>query len=308
MRTRGLRKVIRVGGRRVAVLDGVDLAVPRGGVHALLGPEGSGRTTLLRVLLGLARPSGGEAALLGVPVPDRLAEVLPRVGAVVEEPGFTDGLGARRNLRLLARADGLPRRRVDEVLERVGLTRRDRRRVARWSPGPQQRLALAAALLRSPELLLVDEPTAGLDPVAADDVRRILSELAAEGTTVVLTSHDLDEVRTTAASMTVLDAGRVVAAGSVAELAGEATVPTRVRVADSGRGAEVLRSGGYDVSAEGEDLLVAGHEHPEQISRLLAGAGLHVSELTAARPGFAAWFAALPGRSGDAARTEEEPA
>ena len=295
--TRGLRKVYRNGLSRRVVLHDVDLDVPRGGVHALVGPEGSGRTTLLRVLLGLARPSGGEAALLGVPVPDRLHEVLPRVGAVVEEPAFTDGLTARRNLLLLARSAGVPRRRVGEVQERVGLSRDDHRRVGRMSAGHRQRLGLAAALLRSPDLLLLDEPTTGLDPVAADDLRRILCELATEGTTVVLTSHDLEEVRAAASTMTVLDAGLVVAAGRVDSLVGEATAQTRVRVADPVRATEVLRTGGYDVTPlEGDlrgDLLVAGHEHPEEISRLLAGADIFVAELTAARPGFGEWFGAL---------------
>jgi ABC-2 type transport system ATP-binding protein len=310
--TRGLCKAYRSGlSRRVALRD-VDLDVPRGGVHALVGPEGSGRTTLLRVLLGLARPTAGEAALLGVPVPSRLAEVLPRVGAVVDQPAFTDGLTARRNLLLLARTSGVGRRRVDEVLERVGLSRRDHRRVARWSAGRQQRLGLAAALLGSPDLLLLDEPTAGLDPVAAEDLRRLLRELAEEGTTVVLASHDLDEVRGTASTLTVLDAGVVVASGTVDALLGESVARTRVRVADPMRAAEVLRTGGYDVtpfeSDPGGDLLVAGHEHPEEISRLLAGADLFVAELTAARPGFRDWFGALtaPGAHRAAAPTEEE--
>lgn len=296
VRTRGLRKVLRTGAHRTVLLDGIDLDIPRGGVHALLGPEGSGRTTLLRTLLGLARPSSGEAWLLGTPVPARLSEVLPRVGAVVEQPSFTDGLTARRNLILLARTGGVPRRRVDAVLEQVGLPRRDHRRVARWSPARQQRLGLAAALLRSPELLLLDEPTTGLDPVAAEDLRRILREVAAAGTTVVLTSHDLEEVRTTAEAVTVLDAGRVVTTGTVDALVGEAAAHTRVRVADPGRGAEVLRAAGYAVTpGEGTDaeLSVAGHERPEDISRVLATHDLYVAELTVARPSFAAWFAQL---------------
>lgn len=296
MRTRGLRKVLRSGAHRTVLLDGVDLDIPRGGIHALLGPEGSGRTSLLRVLLGLARPSGGEAWLLGTPVPAGLPRVLPRVGAVVEQPSFTDGLSARRNLLLLARTGGVPRRRVDAVLEQVGLPRRDHRRVARWSPARQQRLGLAAALLRSPELLLLDEPTTGLDPVAAEDLRRVLRELGADGTTVVLTSHDLEEVRTTAQAVTVLDAGRVVTTGRVDALLGEAAAHTRVRVADPGRAAAVLREGGYVVSPGADtatELLVAGHEHPEDISRLLAGHDLHVAELTAERPAFATWFTGL---------------
>ncbi|MGN6780568.1 MAG: ABC transporter ATP-binding protein [Marmoricola sp.] len=298
VRTRGLRKVLRSGAHRSVLLDGMDLDIPRGGVHALLGPEGSGRTSVLRVLLGLARPSGGDAWLLGTPVPAGLPQVLPRVGAVVERPSFTDGLSARRNLMLLARTRGVPRRRVDAVLEQVGLPRRDHRRVARWSPARHQRLGLAAALLRSPELLLLDEPTTGLDPVAAEDLRRVLRELAEGGTTVVFTSHDLEEVRTTAHAVSVLDAGRVVTTGTVEGLLGEAAAHTRVRIADAGRAAAVLREGGYVVSPGSDaatELLVEGHEHPEDISRLLASHGLHVAELSAERPTFAAWFTGLRG-------------
>src|SRR3954469_25485187 len=145
--TRGLRKVYRDRGRKVVAVSGLDLAVESGGVHGFLGPNGSGKTTTIRMLLGLARPDGGEIKVLGQPLPDQLAGVLERVGAVVEQPQFSRDLSGRRNLQLLARSVGLPKARVDEVIEQVDLTDQARRRYRGYSHGMRQRLALAAALL-----------------------------------------------------------------------------------------------------------------------------------------------------------------
>jgi ABC-type multidrug transport system ATPase subunit len=146
--TRGLRKVFRDRGHRVVAVDGLDLAVERGGVHGFLGPNGSGKTTTIRMLLGLARPDRGEVEVLGRPVPEELPDVLARVGAVVEQPHFSPDLSGRRNLQLLARVVGLPKSRVDEVIERVDLGNGARRRYRGYSFGMRQRLALAAALLK----------------------------------------------------------------------------------------------------------------------------------------------------------------
>jgi ABC-2 type transport system ATP-binding protein len=285
IRTVGLRKVYRSPGRpSVAALDGLDLVVGRGGVHGLLGPNGAGKTTTIRLLVGLARPTAGTIEVLGKPVPGALASVLPRVGATVEEPALTPGFSGRRNLLLLARSVGLGRRRVDEVLEQVGLPRRDHHRFGSRSPGVRQRLAIAAALLRSPDLLLLDEPTDGLDPAGARDVRELMRRVADSGVTVLLCSPDLAEVQQACDAVSIISEGRLLADGRVSELLGESVSRTRVLVEAPDRAAAVLTDAGYDVSRAGEALLVAGHDHAELITRRLADHGLYVRELTAVRP------------------------
>ena len=293
--TSGLRKVFRDGGRRTVAVDGLDLAVPAGGVHGFLGPNGSGKTTTLRMLLGLARPSAGEARLFGTPVPKRFAEVSGRVGAVVEEPAFLPSYSGRRNLLLLARTIGAGRRRVDQVLAEVGLERRDRRSFAKYSLGMKQRLAIAAALLKSPDLMLLDEPTNGLDPAGIRDIRELIHALAESGVTVLLSSHILGEVQQACDSVSIIDRGRLLASGKVSELLGEHVSRTRVGVSDPGAAAQHLRKAGYDVARDGSYLVVAGHEHPEQITRVLAGSGLFVHELSAIRPNLESVFLQLTG-------------
>lgn len=293
--TTDLRKVYGVAGRRVVAVDDLDLQVPRGGVHGFLGPNGSGKTTTLRMLLGLARPSRGSMRLLGERVPDRLPEAMSRVGAVVEEPRFTPWLGARKNLRLLARTIGVPRRRVDEVLEQVGLGDRARSSYRSLSLGMKQRLAIAAALLKSPELLVLDEPTNGLDPAGISDMRHLIRELGSADTTVLLSSHILAEVQQLCRSVSIIDRGRLLASGQVTELLGENVSRTRVGVAQPDTAAAVLADAGYAVSSEDRHLVVEGHEHPEQITRLLAERGLYVEELTAIRPDLETFFLQLTG-------------
>jgi ABC-type multidrug transport system ATPase subunit len=293
--TRGLRKVFRDGAHRVVAVDGLDLAVERGGVHGFLGPNGSGKTTTIRMLLGLVRPDGGEIRLLGRPVPDQLPDALARVGAVVEQPQFSRDLSGRRNLQLLARTVGLPKARVDEVLEQVGLTQRARRRYRGYSFGMRQRLALAAALLKEPELLLLDEPTNGLDPAGISDMRELIANLGASGVTVLLSSHVLAEVQQVCSSVSIIGDGALLASGKVADLLGESTAHTRVGIGDRDQAALVLTAAGYSVTREGEHLLVQGHEHPEEITRALAGHDLYVTELSAVRPDLESFFLVLTG-------------
>jgi ABC-2 type transport system ATP-binding protein len=309
IRTVGLRKVYRAPGRpSVAAVDGLDLVVEKGGVHGLLGPNGSGKTTTLRLLLGLARPTEGSIEVLGRPVPSGLRSVLPRVGAVVEQPALTPGLTGRRNLMLLARSVGLGRRQVDDALAQVGLPRHDRHRFGSYSPGIRQRLAIAAALLRGPELLLLDEPTTGLDPAGVRDVRALVRRLADEGATVVLCSHDLAEVQQTCDAVSILSAGALLATGRVADLLGESVSRTRVVVDRPDRAAALLTDAGYDVARSGDTLLVAGHDHPELITRRLADQGLYVVEITAVRPSLEQYFLQVTGaESGDAAASGDNP-
>src|SRR3954447_5073313 len=282
--TRGLRKVFRDGRQRLAAVDGLDLAVERGGVHGFLGPNGSGKTTTIRMLLGLARPDAGEVRVLGQELPDRLPEVLRRVGAVVQHPQFSPDLSGRRNLHLLARTIGLPKSRVDEVLDEVGLTTRARRRTRGYSFGMRQRVGLAAALLKDRELLILDEPMNGLDPAGITDMRDLLVRLGDSGSTVLLSSHVLAEVQQVCSSVSIIKDGTLLATGRVDDLLGESTAHTRVGISDPDRAAAVLTDAGYVAAREGDDLLVQGHEHPDEITRALAAEELYVRELTAVRP------------------------
>ena len=293
--TRGLRKVFRDGRHRLAAVDGLDLRVERGGVHGFLGPNGSGKTTTIRMLLGLARPDAGEVRVLGEALPDRLPEVLRRVGAVVEHPQFSPDLSGRRNLLLLARTIGLPKSRVDEVLEEVGLTSRARGRTRGYSYGMRQRLGLAAALLKKPDLLILDEPMNGLDPAGINDMRELLVRLGDSGSTVLLSSHVLAEVQQVCSSVSIIGDGKLLATGRVDDLLGESTARTRVGISDPDRATTVLTDAGYVATRDGDDLLVQGHEHPDEITRALASHELYVRELTAVRPDLESFFLALTG-------------
>jgi ABC-type multidrug transport system ATPase subunit len=293
--TRGLRKTFRDGTHRITAVDGLDLAVERGGVHGFLGPNGSGKTTTIRMLLGLATPDAGEVRVLGEPLPGRLPEVIGRVGAVVETPQFSPTLSGRRNLQLLARTAGLPRQRVDEVLEEVGLTRRGRGRYRGYSYGMKQRLGLAAALLKQPDLLILDEPMNGLDPAGINDVRELVVRLGQSGVTVLLSSHVLTEVQQVCSSVSIIAEGSLLASGKVADLLGESTAQTRVGVSDTRQATLVLNAAGFSVTPDGDDLLVQGHDHPEEITRALAAPDLDVTDLSAVRPDLESFFLVLTG-------------
>ncbi len=218
-RTRGLRKVY---GRTVAV-DRVDLDVPRGAVLGMLGPNGSGKTTTIRMLLGLVRPTEGEVELLGKALPDGVAHALPHVGALVEGPGFHPFLSGRENLRRAAAfepllATGDIKQAVEDALERVGLAAAAHRRYRGYSLGMKQRLGLASALLVKRKLIVLDEPTNGLDPAGTREVRKVIADLHEAGSTVVVSSHLLSEIEATCTHVAVLHRGTVVAQGELAEL------------------------------------------------------------------------------------------
>lgn len=213
---RGLRYRFRDGGG----VDGIDLLVPRGAVYALLGANGSGKTTTIRMLLGLLRPQGGTLQVLGRPDPARSAEVRRAIGALVEAPSLYPHLSGRRNLEVTARLLGVPGSKVDRVLDEVGLEGRDRdRRVRDYSLGMKQRLGLALALVGDPELLVLDEPGNGLDPAGMLQMRKAVAALARErGITVLLSSHLLGEVEQLATHVGVIKAGRLRYQGSLAGL------------------------------------------------------------------------------------------
>jgi ABC-2 type transport system ATP-binding protein len=269
---------------RVTAVDGLDLRVPAGVRFGLLGPNGSGKTTLVRMLLGLVHPTSGTVELLGRAVPRHAAEVLPRVGALVEGPAAWGHLSGRANLRLLDAAGRGGRRRdrrrrVDEALERVGLGGVDARPVRAYSLGMRQRLGIAAALLREPELLLLDEPTNGLDPRGIGEIRELLLELNGTGTTVVLSSHLLSEVEALCTHVGVMDAGRLVLADDLQAL----RTPTgRVLVRTPDPAAVVGLLDGRVVHRDGDALLVR-EDDPGALNALLVAAGVRVVELAAQR-------------------------
>jgi ABC-2 type transport system ATP-binding protein len=281
----GLRKTYRTfrSGPRQA-LDGFDMTVEAGQVHGFLGPNGSGKTTTLRTLLGLIRPNGGLMRILGEEVPAALPRVAPHVGAIVESPQFFPFFTARDTLSLLADAGDVPKQRVEEVLELVGLRERGKERVKTYSLGMKQRLAVASALLKQPRLLILDEPANGLDPGGIREMRDLMRTLAESGMTVVLSSHILGEVQQICDSVTIISRGRRVAYGSVAEvLAQHSSSSVVVRFESLGelpRAAGVLTAAGLQITPNADHLVLAQVDRPAQVTRILAEAGLYVSELT----------------------------
>ncbi|SDF00140.1 ABC-2 type transport system ATP-binding protein [Blastococcus fimeti] len=287
-------------------LDRLDLLVESGGVHGFLGPNGSGKTTSIRVLLGLvaADPGGGEIRLLDSPVPAGLPDVIGGVGALVETPLFFPGFTGRLNLQLLAEAAGLPRTRVEECLELVDLTGRAEDRFKGYSLGMKQRLGIAAALLKEPRLLILDEPSNGLDPAGIRDVRELIRRLGRDGrTTVLLSSHLLTEIQQVCDSVSILARGRCVASGPVGEvLAARGSGDVLVQVADPVAAAGVLTGAGFAVSPADGALLVHAVPAPSEITRVLAGAGLYLEELRRVTPDLESAFLAITGDQHDEAQ------
>ena len=279
----GLRKEYRRlrGSPRMAV-DELDFAVPQGGVFGFLGPNGAGKTTTIRCLLGLVAPTAGTCRLLGVDVGE-LHRVVGRVGAIVETPALFPTMSGRRNLELLGRLEGIGARRVNATLEQVGLAERADDLVKRYSLGMRQRLGLAAALLKDPEVLILDEPANGLDPAGIKEVRELLRDLGGEGRTVFVSSHLLSEVRQTCDQVAILARGRCVAAGPVAQVLSSAHgVGLLVRLGDLERGRAVLTAAGIQATPDGEMLRVAlPPEEAATVTKALAAEGLYLTELRA---------------------------
>jgi ABC-2 type transport system ATP-binding protein len=296
IRVRGLRKVF---GTTVA-LAGVDLDVPAGAVLGVLGPNGSGKTTMIRVLLALSRPNAGTAELLGPPVPAAAGQVLPYVGALVEGPGFHPFLSGRENLRRCAAAEPLLASRaipqaVERALERVGLAGSAAgRRYRAYSLGMKQRLGLAAVLLVPRRLVVLDEPTNGLDPAGTREVRRIIAELHADGATVLVSSHLLAEVEATCTHVAVLDRGSLIVAGELAALLDGAAPELEVRTPDSARATQALLAAGNGAVAcsDGVRAKLVGTDPPAVVA-LLVGAGVPVHEVRRWRAGLDELFAQL---------------
>ncbi len=270
----------------VLAVDRVDLDVREGDRYGFLGPNGSGKTTVVRMLLGLVYPTSGSIEVLGKPVPGRVAEVLPQIGSLVEAPSAYGHLSGRANLALIDAAGAGPgggrrarRARVETALERVGLGQVDDRAVRKYSLGMRQRLGLAAALLRTPRLLVLDEPTNGLDPQGIREVRDLLTELNSSGTTVFLSSHQLAEVEMLCTRIGVIDRGHLVVQDELSVLRGP-TGRVVVRSPDADRAAALLDG---RVAHRDADRLVVADADAAAVNAQLVEAGLRVTEVLAER-------------------------
>ena len=282
----GLRMTYRTRRGAVRALDGLDLSVPQGGVFGFLGANGAGKTTTIRAMIGHLRGAQGSIRMLDVDVPRRLNAVMDRIGALVESPSFFPNFTGHRNLSLLAGARGFSASRVDEALETVGLSERAKTRVATYSLGMKQRLGVAAALLKDPELLILDEPANGLDPAGILEMRTLLRRLGHEGRTVFVSSHILSEVQQFADRIAVVHRGRCVAAGTVHELLQGGRSTYRVRVPGNDReqqvAASVLRQAGMTVEGDDDGRLVvdATEQDAPTVTKVLADASIYLAELT----------------------------
>jgi ABC-2 type transport system ATP-binding protein len=307
----------RFRGGQLAV-DRIDLAVPDGSVYGFLGPNGSGKTTTIRMLLGLAFPTDGSAALLGVPMPDGANRVLHRVGSLVEGPAFYPFLTGADNLARYDAADRTAdprtaRARIDAALDRVGLLAAARKRYRHYSLGMKQRLAIAAGLLRPRELIILDEPTNGLDPQGTREVRALIRQIAAEGTTVFVSSHLLAEVEQICTHVGVMRTGRLVFQGSLPELRRTGAARVTVHTADPDAAAKVLTALGLaDAQASTQDpagdageaaepgaSAVLGDAVPEYVCAELVRAGIGVRGFAVTSPSLEDLFVGLTGEGFD---------
>jgi ABC-2 type transport system ATP-binding protein len=300
--TRGLSKRF---GSRLAV-DGLDMVVPRGAVYGFLGPNGSGKTTTIRMLLGLVEPSAGTRSLLGHSIPRAAARALPRVGSLVEGPAFHPYLSGRANLARLDAADlwsdpRTARQRIDAALDRVGLLATATKRYRAYSLGMRQRLAIAAALLGPRELLVLDEPTNGLDPQGTREVRHLVASLAEDGATVLVSSHLLSEVEQLCTHLGIMSDGRLVAQGTVGELRGSGVTTVCVTTrAPSDAAAALDRLGITEIETVRDEVRGnPGTVAPEAIVAALVHDGVPVRGFSLTTPSLEDLFVGLTGEGFD---------
>lgn len=292
-----------------AAVDGLDFEVVEGSVSGLLGPNGAGKTTAIRVLLGLAKPSAGGTKLLGAaPGSREFADAVHQVGSLIEGPAFYGRATARQNMRIEADSIGLKdaRPQIDNLLDLVGLSARADTKARSFSLGMKQRLGLAMALLGEPRLVVLDEPTNGLDPAGIVEIRELIKQLPARGTTVLVSSHLLSEVQLMCDRAAILQRGKLIAEGTIDELIavnGGSGFLVRVAVERAVAAEATLERLGMEVSMLEQGMLrVAGEiEDGIEISRPLAQAGIHVSELTPQRVDLEQVFLALTDGAGDRA-------
>jgi ABC-2 type transport system ATP-binding protein len=303
VRAVGLGK--RYGGDHLAV-DGLDLEVPHGAVYGFLGPNGSGKTTTIRMLLGLIEPSFGHCELLGEPIPGAAERVLPRVGALVEGPAFHPYMSGRDNLRRLDDADPTTApetaaTRIDLALDRVGLLAAARKRFRAYSLGMKQRLAIAAALLRPRDLLILDEPTNGLDPQGTREVRSIIADLARDGVTIMLSTHLLSEVEQICSHVGIMHRGKLKIQRPLDTLTDDAARRVAVTTPGPEAAAAVLSELGMDdvTRAEGRAGALLGDIDADKVVVALVNAGVPVHGFAVDQPGLEDVFVSLTGEGFD---------
>ena len=299
----GLTK--RFGG--VLAVDDLSFTAHEGTVTGFLGPNGAGKTTTLRILLGLVRPTSGRALVNGRPYSE-LADPMRTVGAVLEASGFHPARTARDHLRTVAMVDGIPDRRVDEVLETVGLAGDAHRRVGGYSMGMRQRLELARALLGDPGVLILDEPANGLDPQGIAWLRGFLRWFASLGRVVLISSHLLAEASQTVDDVIVLNRGRIAGQGPLAELRRRTTATVRVRCLDADRLASALAGAGIAAQRVGEDMVEAAGTTAEAVGRVMADHQVVVLEMTSSGESLEQLFFELTAGSPDGGFAATVPA
>ena len=261
---------------KTQALDDLEFEIPSGRVTGFLGPNGAGKTTTFRSLLGLTRPDSGDIEVLGLSVPSQLNEITKKVGAIVEEPGLIKSHSGTVNMRIAADTLGFGHERIGELIDFVGLTGDAGRKAEQYSKGMRQRLALAAAMIGDPELFLLDEPLDGLDPAGQHAFRARLRNLALEGKTVVVSSHDLADIEALADYVVVVNRGRLVTQGPLESLLDDGAM--RVVVPDGPAALKVLGAAGIDSRADDSGLIVES-EDGSRIVEVLANAGIYPSEV-----------------------------
>ncbi len=292
-------------------VNGIDLSVPKGSVFGFLGPNGSGKTTTIRMLLGLTSPSEGVVNVLGQSMPANLQSVLPKVGALVEGPGFYPFLSGEANLKRLDTADRLAdpktrNERVAKALERVGLTVAAKKKVHAYSLGMKQRLGIANALLQPRDLLILDEPTNGLDPQGTREVRNLIKSLAAEGTTIFVSSHLLAEVEQLCTHVAVMSAGNLVSQGELAELRHMGQTRVSVTTPDVDAALALMTGLGlvpvvHEIAHSDSSLIapVSSAFEPETLAAALVAAGVRIRGFAVEEPSLEERFVSLTGEGFD---------
>jgi len=283
----------------ITALDRLTVELPASGVIGLVGPNGSGKSTLIRILLGLIRPTTGSAAVLGSSISSP-GDYASRVGVLIESPAFLPGLSARSNLVSLARLRHLPLERVDAVLAQVGLMGRDREPVKRFSLGMKQRLGIAAALLSDPELLILDEPTNGLDPAGIVEIRELLRDLGRNGRTVIVSSHQLSEIEAVCDHLVVIRFGELIFSGPMADMLARTREHIDIAAehpADMAHLEAALVADGWSVTAVDDVLRVAAvASRAADLNRAAMAAGVTLSRLIVAQDNLEEIFLAMTGR------------
>ncbi len=291
-------------------VNAIDLAVPRGSIFGFLGPNGSGKTTTIRMLLGLAEPTSGEISVLGHAIPTEIQSALPHVGALVEGPAFYPYLSGRENLTRFDSADSnadpkTRTARVESALARVGLTQASEKKVHAYSLGMKQRLGIANALLQPRQLLILDEPTNGLDPQGTREVRTLIRDLAAQGITIFISSHLLLEIEQICTHLAVMSAGNLVAQGSIEELSFSEVLNLNLKTPDIELAIDVLETLSINARNEGGVVraeIAYDYIAPQIIVETLVQADVQIAGFTLEAPQLEERFVSLTGEGFDVAR------